>query len=288
MELDLIAQIVLGIGLMTIMFGIGLSLTRQDFVNVVKFPRAVAIGLAAQILGLPLAAVFTLSLFSIPPEYALGLMIIATSPGGATSNLFSYLMRADVALSVSLTAISTLVSLITIPLILAKASEILLQSSRQVALPAEGIFLPLLFLVLVPLLLGMATRARAARWAEKMRRPTATFSIVLLIFTITYVFYLEHVRFFEYIGQLGGVIGLFCLTAASLGLLAARSAGLSLKQQKTVVIEVGIQNGVQAIVIATSPLMFADPVLAVPAAIYSILMYFFAFGLYLAFRLLRL
>ena len=130
MKLDLIAQIILGIGLMTIMFGIGLSLTKQDFVNVVKSPKVIVVGLAAQILGLPLTALLVILLFTIPPEYALGLMIIATSPGGATSNLFSYLMKGDVALSVSLTAFSTIVSLFTIPLILAHASELLLQSSQ--------------------------------------------------------------------------------------------------------------------------------------------------------------
>ena len=288
MKLDLIAQIILGIGLMTIMFGIGLSLTKQDFVNVVKSPKVIVVGLAAQILGLPLTALLVILLFTIPPEYALGLMIIATSPGGATSNLFSYLMKGDVALSVSLTAFSTIVSLFTIPLILAHASELLLQSSQRVALSAESIFLPLLFLVLVPLLLGMTTRARAPLWAQKMHRPTASVSVLLLVFTIAYVLYLEHVRFFAYIGQLGVLISLFFLIAASLGFLVARFAGLNLKQQKTVVIEVGIQNGVQAIVIATSPLMFADPVLAVPAALYSILMYLFAFGLYLSFKLLTL
>ncbi len=288
MKIDLIAQIVLAIGLMTIMFGIGLSLTKKDFVNVFRFPKAVLVGLAAQILGLPLAALLTISFFSMSPEYALGLMIISTSPGGATSNLFSFLMKGDVALSVSLTAFSTIVSLFTIPLILAYASELLLHNRQQVALSAESIFLPLLFLVLMPLLLGMTTRARAPYWAQKMGRPTASFSVLLLIITITYVLYLEHARFFDYIGQLGGLISLFFLTATALGFVVAKSAGLNLKQQKTVVIEVGIQNGLQAIFIATSPLMFADPVLAVPAALYSILMYLFAFGLYLAFRIFKL
>ena len=281
MELDLIAQVVLAIGLMTIMFGIGLSLTRQDFINVVKFPKAAAIGLAAQILGLPLAAVFTLSLFSISPEYALGLMIIASSPGGATSNLFSYLMKGDVALSVSLTTLSSVLCLFTVPLILSYASGLLLADSRIVQLPPEKIFLPLVLLVLLPLLAGMMARRQFPAWAIKMHRPTSLFSVLILISTIGYLFYLEHERFFAYAAELGGVISFFFLLAALLGYTVSRLAKLRGKQTRTILIEVGVQNGMQAIVIATSPLIFNNPVLAIPAAIYSILMYFFVSTFYL-------
>ena len=127
MKLDLVAQFILAMGLITIMFGIGLSLTRRDFINLAKLPRAILAGLSAQIVGLPLAGVITIVIFDLPPEYALGLLIIATSPGGATSNLFSYLMKADVALSVSLTAVTSVLCTLTVPLILSTASRILLQ-----------------------------------------------------------------------------------------------------------------------------------------------------------------
>ncbi|MCB1762540.1 MAG: bile acid:sodium symporter family protein [Gammaproteobacteria bacterium] len=288
MELDQVAQTVLAIGLMIIMFGIGLSLSKADFIAVLKFPRAVAAGLTAQFLGLPLAALIITQLFQLSPEFALGFMIIATSPGGATSNLFSFLMRGDVALSVSLTAIATVLSLFTIPVVLAYASQLLLQNSQLVALPIGRIFFPLLFLVLLPLILGMLIRSRKPGWAAGLQRPTASLSVLLLIFTVCYVFYLEQERFITYGGQLGWIVSLFFLTATLLGFLVAKAARLDLRQQKTVVIEVGIQNGVQAIFIATSPLMFADPVLAVPAVLYSILMYLYIFVLFIVLKFLRL
>jgi len=281
MQLNLLVQAVLATGLIIIMFGIGLSLTRQDFLNVFGYRTPLFVGLAAQIVGLPLAAALTILLFDLAPEYALGLMIIASSPGGATSNLFSYLMKGDVALSVSLTAVSSVLCIFTVPLILSYAGGLLLAESRIVQLPPEKIFLPLLFLVLLPLLVGMIARRQFPAWAIKMHRPTSLFSVLILVSSIAYLLYLEHERFFAYAAELGGVISFFFLLAAFLGYTVSRIAKLRGRQTRTILIEVGVQNGMQAIVIATSPLIFNNPVLAIPAAIYSILMYFFVFALYL-------
>lgn len=280
MQLNLAVQAILAAGLVIIMFGIGLSLTRHDFLNVFAHRTPLSVGLAAQLIGLPLAAVLTIQLFDLSPEYALGLMIIASSPGGATSNLFSYLMRGDVALSVSLTAMSSVLCIVTVPLILSAASELLLADSRFVRLPPENIFLPLVFLVLLPLLIGMMVRRRFPAWAMKMHRPISLFSVLILVSSIAYLFHLEHERFFAYAGELGGMISFFILLAASLGYLVSRLAKLGARQTRTILIEVGVQNGMQAIVIASSPLIFNNPVLAIPAAIYSILMYCFVFLLY--------
>lgn len=281
MQLNLVVQAALAAGLIIIMFGIGMSLVRQDFLNVFGYRTPLFVGLAAQLAGLPLAAAVTIQLFDLSPEYALGLMIIASCPGGATSNLFSYLMKGDVALSVSLTAFSSVLSIFTVPLILTLASELLLADSRIIRLPPEKIFLPLLFLVLLPMLSGMFARHHFPAWALKMRRPTLLFSVLILISSICYLFYLEHLQFFAYAADLGGVISFFFLLAALLGYLVSRMARLKSKQTRTILIEVGVQNGMQAIVIATSPLIFNDPILAVPAVIYSILMYFFVSSLYL-------
>ena len=281
MQLNLIVQVFLAVGLVIIMYGIGLSLTRRDFLNVFSHRTPLFVGLAAQIAGLPLAAALVILLFDLPPEYALGLMIIASSPGGATSNLFSYLMKGDVALSVSLTALSSVLCIFSVPLILSYASELLLADSHVVRLPPGRIFLPLLFLVLLPLLAGMVTRRHFPGWAKRMHRPTSLFSVLILVSSIAYLLYLEHQRFFAYVTELGGVISFFFLLAAFLGYTVSRVARLGGRQTRTILIEVGVQNGMQAIVIATSPLIFNDPVLAIPAAIYSILMYFFVFVLYL-------
>jgi BASS family bile acid:Na+ symporter len=281
MQLDLIMKTVLPAGLIIIMFGIGLSLTRQEFLNVFGHRTALLVGLAAQIIGLPLAAAITIQLFDLSPVYALGLMIIACSPGGATSNLFSYLMKGDVALSVSLTAFSSVLCIFSVPLILTYASELLLGNSRIVRLPPENIFLPLIILVLLPLLAGMIARRHFPAWAMKMHRPASLFSVLILISSISYLLYLEHQRFFTYAADLGGIISFFLLLAALLGYICARITKLHARQTRTILIEVGVQNGMQAIVIATSPLIFNNPVLAIPAAIYSILMYFFVSSLYL-------
>lgn len=284
MNLDIFAQIILAIGLMFIMFGIGLSLTSSDFTRLLKKPRPIWGGLSAQIIGLPLAALFTIILFKIPPEYALGLMIIATSPGGATSNLFSYLMKGDVALSVSLTAATSVICIFTSPLILSFASSNLIQDDRIISLPVSKIFLPLVLLVLLPLLAGMLTKLKAQSFSLRMQRPTVWISIILLLFTIGYVFYKEHEKFFLYFGKLGTIVTFFILIALILGYVIGYLAKLDGKQKKTVIIEVGIQNGILAIFIATSPLIFNNPTLAIPATIYSVLMYLYIFLFYLLFR----
>jgi BASS family bile acid:Na+ symporter len=281
MQLNLVVQAILAAGLIIIMFGIGLSLTRQDFLYVFSYRIPLLVGLVAQIAGLPLAAVVTIQLFDLPPEYALGLMIIACSPGGATSNLFSYLMKGDVALSVSLTAVSSVLCIFSVPLVLTYASELLLANSRIVKIPPGNIFLPLLFLVMLPMLAGMITRHRFPNWAIKMQRPTSLLSVLILVSSIAYLFYREHKEFFAYAADLGGIISFFFLLAALIGYLGSRIAKLGGRQTRTILIEVGVQNGMQAIVIATSPLIFNNPVLAIPAAIYSILMYFFVSLLYL-------
>ena len=285
MQLNLAVQAALALGLVVIMFGIGLSLTGRDFFNVFSYRMPLLAGLAAQIVGLPLAALLTILLFELPPEYALGLMIIASSPGGATSNLFSYLMKGDVALSVSLTALSSVLCIFSVPLILSYASGVLIDDSRFIRLPPEKIFLPLVLLVLLPMLAGMIVRRRSPLWATNMRRPTARLSVVILVSSIGYLFSLEHQRFFGYVADLGGVVAFFFLLAALLGYAVSRVARLGTRQTRTILIEVGIQNGMQAIVIATSPVIFNDPVLAIPAAIYSIMMYFFVLLLYFFLRL---
>ena len=266
------------------MFGIGLSLKSSDFTRLLKQPRPIWGGLSAQIIGLPLAALFTIILFKIPPEYALGLMIIATSPGGATSNLFSYLMKGDVALSVSLTAATSVICIFTSPLILSFASSNLIQDDRIISLPVSKIFLPLVLLVLLPLLAGMLTKLKAQSFSLRMQRPTVWISIILLLFTIGYVFYKEHEKFFLYFGKLGTIVTFFILIALILGYVIGYLAKLDGKQKKTVIIEVGIQNGILAIFIATSPLIFNNPTLAIPATIYSVLMYLYIFLFYLLFR----
>jgi BASS family bile acid:Na+ symporter len=287
MTLNVVIQTFLGLGLGSIMFGIGLTLSGRDFVRVFEMPKAILAGLGAQLVGLPVAAVLTLGLIQLPPEYAMGFLIVATSPGGPTSNLFSFLARADVALSVSLTAISSVVTLLTIPLILSMGARALLGETSDVRLPATTIVLQLLLLVLLPMSIGVLVRGLRPSWAERLRRPMAALSVIILVAIISYVLNQEFARLTGYLGELLPSLLLFALIAIGLGFATALVMRVSWRQTKTISIEVGIQNGAQAMVIATSALGFNNPQMGVPAALYSICMYVFVALLLVAFRVIE-
>ncbi len=284
MSLDHSTQVVLAIGLALIMLGIGGTLTGRDFLRVLHHPRAILAGLFAQLVGLPLVALITIYLFGLPVDYALGLLIIATSPGGPTSNLFSHLARADVALSVSLTACSNVLAIVTIPTVLASTASMWLERDVSIRLPLGQIILHLAVLVLVPLVLGMGIRSRWPNRASSLSRLASRLSVVVLIVAVAYVFASKYGSIVQSIRQLGLAVSCFSVCAIAMAALVGRLLRLHQRQRRTIVFEAGIQNGAQAIVIATSPLAFADPDKAVPAIVYSVLMYLFAFAMLGVFR----
>ena len=286
MELNLVVQVFLGLGLAIIMFGIGLTLEGADFIRIFQMPKAVLAGLTGQLLGLPLAAILAIALFQLPPEYAMGLLIIATSPGGPTSNLFSFLAQADVALSVTLTAFSSTLTLVTIPLILGVAADVVLGESSQIRVPAGQIMLQLLLLVLLPMGAGILVRKHRKDWAQRWHRTTATFSLLILAAIIAYVLFEDFSGIRRYMSELFPSLLVFFLLAFGLGIGVSRLAQVKWKQTKTISIEIGIQNGAQAMVIATGALGFNSAEMGVPAALYSISMYLFVALLFLSFRML--
>jgi BASS family bile acid:Na+ symporter len=262
----------LPIALAIIMFGLGLSLTTEDFRRVVRTPRAVVVALVLQVLVLPVVAFGLVKAFDVDPLLAVGVMLLAASPGGTTANLFSHLFRGDVALNVTLTAINSVLAAVTIPLITNLAidhfdadGELGLQFGKVVQVIA---------IVLVPVVAGMAVRRRSADFAARADRPVRVFSIVVLVVVAVGALLGERENLAHYLQQVGAVTGLFCLASLTLGYVGARALRLDERQAIAASMEIGIHNTTIALTIALSVLDSTE--VAVPSAVYSILMYLFA------------
>ncbi|WP_229053841.1 bile acid:sodium symporter family protein [Aeromicrobium sp. Leaf350] len=262
----------LPIALAVIMFGLGLSLTTDDFVRVARSPKAVVVALVLQILVLPFVAFGLVTAFDLDPLLAVGVMLLAASPGGTTANLFSHLFRGDVALNVTLTAVNSVLAAVTIPLITNVAigyfdadGELGLQLGKVVQVIA---------IVLVPVAIGMLVRSRNPAVAARADRPVRIFSIVVLVAVSVGAILGERENIGDYVEQVGIVAGLFCLISLSLGYLGARVLRLDHAQAVASSMEIGIHNTTIALTIALSVLDSTE--VAIPAAVYSILMYVLA------------
>lgn len=254
-----------------LMFDLGLTLRLEDFSQVFRKPWPVAVALFGQLILLPVVALGLAYLFHLPPVYFIGLVLIACCPGGSSSNVFSRLAGGDVALSVTLTALSSIITLFTIPFIMSWATQ-LVGESVGITLPVGNLIKQNLVLMLLPVLLGIGMHYAWPKAADKTDQVLSKLAFPLLLVLIT-VFYIQHHRtIMENIGTLG-----LCVTALILVAVAC-SAGLSRlvknspRQRRTVVIEVGMQNAAQAIAIASSPLIFASEEMAIPAILYSLMM----------------
>ncbi len=267
----------LPVALAVIMFGLGLSLTTDDFRRVARTPRAVVVALVLQVLVLPVVAFGLVKAFDLDPLLAVGVILLAASPGGTTANLFSHLFRGDVALNVTLTAINSVLAAVTIPLITNLAidhfdadGELGLQLGKVVQVVA---------IVLVPVVLGMAVRRRSADFAARADRPVRVFSITVLVVVAVGALLGERENLADYLQQVGLVTGLFCLASLTLGYVGARALRLDERQAIAASMEIGIHNTTIALTIALSVLDSTE--VAVPSAVYSVLMYVLAtaFGL---------
>ncbi|GAC58262.1 hypothetical protein GOHSU_36_00050 [Gordonia hirsuta DSM 44140 = NBRC 16056] len=262
----------LPIALAIIMFGLGLSLRVADFARVARSPRAVIGALVLQVLILPVIAFALVLGFGLPPLLAVGVMLLAASPGGTTANLFSHLFRGDVALNITLTAINSVLAAFTIPLITNLAigyfdadGTLGLQFGKVVQVVA---------IVLVPVIVGMIVRARWADFATRADRPVRVFSIVVLVIVTVGAIVGERENIVDYARQVGLVTGLFCLISLAAGYGLSRLLRLSQGQAIATSMEVGIHNTTIALTIALSVL--DNVMVAIPAAVYSILMYLIA------------
>lgn len=273
--MDNLSALIVAIALMCIMFGMGLSLTINDFKRIVREPRAVMVGLINQLLFLPLIGFVLVSVLNPGPAVAIGIMILVACPGGATSNLISHLAKGDTALSVTLTAVASLVTIISIPLIIQFALVEFQGDDREVQLNVLQTIGQLLMIVVLPVAVGMVVRAKATAFALKMDKPVRIASGVLLALITLALIVKERSNIIPYLQQAGLPTILLCVTTMALGFFSARFFRLKIRQAISISIESGIQNSALAITIATVTL--DNTSFGIAAAIYTLIMYSAAF-----------
>lgn len=270
MEEGLLTTVGLPLALAFIMIGMGLSLTLDDFKRIVRYPKAVVIGLICQLIVLPIVGFLLISYFEVTGAMAVGVMIIAACPGGATSNLISHLAKGDTALSISLTAVTSLITVITIPLIV-NYSIVHFGEEGSVLLPLGRTIAQIFVITLIPVSVGMMTHRKRPHFALRADRPVRIMSAVFLALIIVAAIVKERenlVAFFKQIGPVMLTLNLFML---AIGYILARLFLLTARQQVTISIETGIQNGTLGIFVAAT--LLKNSVMTIPSAIYSLIMF---------------
>ena len=266
------------LSLALVMFGLGLSLQLADFRRVLRHPKAVAIALGLQVLVLPAACYGIIHALSVPPVYAVGLMLLAASPGGVSANLFSHLFGGNVAMNISLTAINTVLSIITLPLIGTWAIATFAPSGQVVPLQL-GKVMEVIAVVMIPVAIGMLVRSHASAFAARAEGPMKAFSALVLAAFALLAIGKEWQSLSTSFMLIGPAVVLFNVASLLAGYYVSRMAGLDKPMSTAISYEIGIHNSTLAMFIALSVL--GDFQLALPAALYSVSMYITAtaFGL---------
>lgn len=273
MESNVMTEILLPVALIVIMLGMGLSLTIQDFKRVVVYPRATFVGLVGQLILLPVVAFLVLKIIALPPALAVGVMVLAVCPGGPTSNLISNLARADLALSITLTAISSLITVFTIPVLLNLSMEHFMGEGKYVQLPVVDTMVQIIVITIVPVCIGMLIRSKFPKAANKTERPVKIASALFITLVILGVIIREKDNLTGFFAEVGTTMLIINVVIMGLAYGAGVLFRLSHRQCSTISIESGIQNGTLAIAIATSSLLLNNPKMSIPAAVYSLLMF---------------
>lgn len=254
-----------------LMFDLGLSLEGRDFMLVLKQPRAVLVGMLGQLILLPALAFGLCMILDLSPVFAIGVMLIACCPGGSSSNVFSKLANGDVALSVSLTAVSSIVTLVTMPLIMQWVSSYF-GRSVDIHLPVGNLLVQNLVTMLLPILIGIGIRRYYPNAAASVSKVLSKLAFPLLMLLAGLFFIGNKDVIIANFGVLGSSMTLQLIAAICLAALLCLVFRLSQRERRTIVIEVGMQNAAQAIAVATSPFVFNDASIAVPAIIYALVM----------------
>lgn len=254
-----------------LMFDLGLALKPHDFRLFIERPTSIFAGLLGQIIFLPLIAWCVGNLFHLPPLFFLGIMLVACSPGGSSSNVFSMLAGGDVALSVSLTAFSSVITLFTSPLIMQWVTQAV-GTGENFHLPVGNLLVQNLVLMAVPILLGLCVSIYKEPLAKRLHSILKRLAFPCLILLVA-VFFLQHrdtiIRDFP---NLGFSMTLLILMSMACGIILSWLLRLTGKERRTIVIEIGMQNAAQAITVACSPFVFNNEVIAIPAIIYALMM----------------
>jgi BASS family bile acid:Na+ symporter len=261
--------------LAVVMLGLGLSLTLDDFRRVLSYPRLVLIAMACQIVLLPAVCFGLVIVADLRPELAVGMMLLAASPGGVTANLYSHLFGGHVALNVTLTAVNSVLAAVTLPVVVNLSTDYFLGDTSTVGLQFEKV-LQVFAIVLVPVAIGMAIRVRLPAVADRLTRPVKVASVVVLFAVIAGAILGERDNIADYFLAVGFVALAFNVISLAAGYGLPRLAGVDRPDAVAAGMEIGIHNSALAIAIAVSPSLLNSTQIAVPAAVYGILMFFTA------------
>lgn len=262
----------LPIALGIIMFGLGLSLTVDDFRRVRQHPRAVIVALACQLILLPAICFGLVLLLDLPALLGIGMMLLAASPGGTTANLFSHLFRGDVALNVTLTAVNSIIAIFTLPIITNLAITYF-DREDDVNLPFSKV-VEVFAIVLGPTVLGMLVRSRKPEFAERMEKPVRIGSAVILAVLVLGIMLDQKENLGDYLADAGLATGLFCAISLVIGYYVPKALGIVESQAIASSMEIGVHNATLAIFIAVEVLDSTE--ISIPAAVYSLFMFAFA------------
>lgn len=266
-------SVFLPLALGIIMLGLGLTLTLADFKRVIIYPKAVVIGLVCQLLVLPFICFGIAKFFNLPPELAVGLMLLAASPGGPTANLFSHLAKGDVALNITLTAVNSIISLITLPLIVNFAIYYFMGSNETISLQFKKI-IEVFLIVIVPVSIGMFLKYKSPSLSQKLERPIKVLSALFLVLIILVAVLKEKENVITYFQQVGIAALVFNLLSMGIGYYIPRLFKINKSQSIAIGMEIGIHNGTMAIFIALN--ILSNSTMSIPPAIYSLIMFFTA------------
>ena len=267
-----IAPIILAL----IMLGLGLGLKIEDFIRILKTPKDFFVGFFSQLIILPLVAYLLIIILKVPPEIAIGVMIIAAAPGGVTSNILTKFANGDVALSISLTAVISLISIITVPLIIFTSADLFGITNISQNVSMTGIALKMFLVVTVPVILGMIIRKFAENFVNSKIQIFEKLNIILFVIFFIAAFYEERESFIDFLMQAGFIALILNITMMIVAYYLGKTFASGIKQQKCIALECGLQNGTLAIFVSTQ-IFGTDIVYITPTAAYALIMYITGF-----------
>ena len=269
--MNFVTDVILPLALAFIMFTLGLGLSISDFSNVFKKPKNFLVGLVSQLIFLPIVGLVLVIIWPLPIEIAIGVMLIAAAPGGVTSNILTFFARGDVALSVSLTAVMSLLSAVSVPIVLAISIGLIGDSSLPESISLTGIALSMFLIVTLPVLLGMGVRSFLNSLTLKIEKSARFISTLLFVLVLLGAILAERENVVSYFAQTGLVVLTLNILMMLIAFYWSGFFGTGISQKKAIAIECGLQNGTLAIFIGTT--LFNGGAYIIPAATYSIIMF---------------
>ena len=269
--MNFVTDVILPLALAFIMFTLGLGLSISDFSNVFKKPKNFLVGLVSQLIFLPIVGLVLVIIWPLPIEIAIGVMLIAAAPGGVTSNILTFFAKGDVALSVSLTAVMSLLSAVSVPIVLAISIGLIGDSSLPESISLTGIALSMFLIVTLPVLLGMGVRSFLNILTLKIEKSARFISTLLFVLVLLGAILAERENVVSYFAQTGLVVLTLNILMMLIAFYWSGFFGTGISQKKAIAIECGLQNGTLAIFVGTT--VFGGGLYIIPAATYSLIMY---------------